>query len=237
MAKRWGCAAIVLTAAAVAGCETATTVEHPAGFRILTAFEIDQVSAGSAVALSNANAFGIGLNPQTTAITNTLGSAGSPVRAQAFGNVLTLNYASSQAVAAAGAAPFAQANGSAEIFVVGGGGGALINAISSAAAIGGASGNAQINMQFYGLSIGKVDFVFGTADALACCAPSLSAQTAVDGTGGPYSRQLRAAPISTVPGQVESKVDISVVSSALPILDSGQVSALARPSLSSSLGR
>jgi hypothetical protein len=196
---------------------------------------MDQIAAGSAVAVANANAVAIGIIPQTSTLTNTLASSSNPISAQPFSSGLTSNYASSQLVAFAGAAPFSQANGSTLVGVVGSGGGASIAAISTATALGSASGNAQISMQFYGLSIGKADLVFGSATATACCAPILDAQTRVTPTGGTHWQQLQASPISDVPGQVQSRVDISVVSSALPILDPGQVSVLTGPSLSSSL--
>jgi hypothetical protein len=231
MSNRRGCKATILAVAMVAGCET-TTIRTAGTARVLTGIEMDQISAGSAVAVSNANASAVGLAPQTTTVTSTLASSGIPVSPQPYSNLLTLNYASARAVASAGAALFAQANGSTQIGVDGGGGGASIDAMSTATASRSASSDAQINMQFYGLSVGKVDLVFGTATATACCASSLGVQSTADGAGGGYWRQLQASPISDVSGQVQGGIDISVVSSALPILDAGQVSAFVAPTSS-----
>lgn len=193
---------------------------------------MDRISAGSSAAASDANATALGPAPETTTVTNTLASSGIPVSAPPFLDLLTLNYAFSQAVASAGNAVTAEATGTTEIAVDGGGGGASINATSAGTAAGRTSSQAQINMQFYGLSIGRVDLTFGTAIATACCAPILAAQATADGAGGGYWRELQASPVSDVPGQVQSKVDISVVSSALPILDAGQVSSLVGPTWS-----
>jgi hypothetical protein len=236
MGTRWGRKMITLATAMLAGCQS-VAIQHPGKARLLAAFEMDQVSAGSALAVSNVEATALGRAPQTTATTSTLASSGVPVSAPPFLDLLTLNYAFSQAVASAGNAATAEAAGTTEIAVDGGGGGALINATSAGTAAGSTSSQAQINMRFYGLSIGRVDLVFGTAAATACCAPILGVQTTVDGAGGGYWRDLQASPVSDAPGQVQSRVDISVVSSALPILDAGQVSALIAPTLLQGIGQ
>jgi hypothetical protein len=149
-----------------------------------------------------------------------------------------LDYASSQATASASNAPFTEASGLVHIGVDGGGGGASIDAQSLANAAGSGSGASQINMQFYGLSIGgTADLVFGTAVASACCAPVGRAQTTAEGSGGGYSRSIEAFPVALVPGQLQSRIDISVVASSLPVLDAGQVSALIGPALLQSVGQ
>ena len=219
---RLGCAAIVLVTATVAGCATAP-LHSPAGRRLLSSTDMDQISAGSAAALSKADAFALGPAPETMAFATALSSSGYSVLAQPFASPLSLNYASTQSVASAQGASFARADALSHIAVDGGGGGASITAMSMAMAGGSETSHAQIDMQFYALSIGRVDLTFGSAIATACCAPSLAAQTTADGDGGGYWRQLEASPISNVPGQPQSQIDISVVSSALPILEPGQV--------------
>jgi hypothetical protein len=92
-------------------------------------------------------------------------------------------------------------------------------------------------MQFYGLSIGRVDLVFGTALAVACCAPTLEVQTTADAVGGGYSNELQGRPLSDIPGQLQSRVDVSVVSSSLPIGDPGQMLTFTAPPLSRSIGQ
>jgi hypothetical protein len=230
------CIAIILVATTVAGCGT-TAIQGRGVPRLLTGIEMDEVSAGSATAKANTRAVALGIVPQTTAATNTLASTGIPRSAPPFLNLLTLNYASSQAVATASNAWLTVADGSTNVAVDGGGGGAKIDAATTARAAGSGTSQAQIYLQFYGLSLGRVDLVFGTVIAAACCSPSLRAQTTADGTGGGYWSQLKAYPISVVSGQVQSTVDISVVSSALPILGAGQVSALIAPTLAQSIGQ
>ena len=84
-----------------------------------------------------------------------------------------------------------------------------------------------MSLQFYGLSIGHVDLAFGTATAAACCAPVLAAQvTANGGAGGPYSQEIKAFPLSATPGQIQSRADIAVISSSLPLLNAGQMMSL-----------
>ena len=109
---------------------------------------------------------------------------------------------------------------------------------SLANAAGSGSSASQINMQFYGLSIGRtVDLVFGTAVASACCAPVRRAQTTADGSGGRYSRSIAAFPVTVVPGQLRSRIDMSLVASLLPVLDAGQVSAQIGPAVLRSMGQ
>jgi hypothetical protein len=229
MSNRWSCLATVLIAATVAGCESAE-IRSTGGHRLLIGIEMDGVTAGSATAMVDVGAAALGLAPRTTATTDTLASSGILRSALPFLNLLTWNYASLHATASASNAPFTEASGLVHIGVDGGGGGASIDAESLANAAGSGSSASQINMQFYGLSIGRtVDLVFGTAVASACCAPVRDAQTTAEGSGGRYSRSIEAFPVSIVPGQLQSGIDISLVASSLPVLDAGQVSALIGP--------
>jgi hypothetical protein len=84
-----------------------------------------------------------------------------------------------------------------------------------------------LGMQFYGVSTARADLVFGLAAANACCAPDLGAEVkASGGAGGPYSIEIQGYPVSDTPGSVQSRVDIAVASSALPIVDPGQTMGL-----------
>jgi hypothetical protein len=228
MVKRVGCAAtIAITLLPLFACQPATPlIAHPGGSRLLTGVEMDQISAGSAIAISNAEATAVGLAGQTLAHTNTFTASSTPVPTQPFTNVFTLSYASLQAAAIAVRGAFNQASGAATIAVDG----VAIVANSTATAAGSPfSGSAQINMQFYALSIGTVDVAFGSATATACCAPSVVAQTTATAAGSGYSQQIQSTPIATVSGQVQSQVDIAVVSSPLPMLGAGQAAALTLP--------
>ena len=115
-----GCIAIILVATTVAGCGT-TAIQGRGVPRLLIGIEMDEVSAGSAAAMANARAFALGIVPQTTAATNTLASTGMPRSAPPFFNLITLNYASSQAVATASNAWLTVADGSTSVAVDGGG--------------------------------------------------------------------------------------------------------------------
>ena len=220
-------------AATVAGCgsgEIPTRVGH----RLLTGIEMDGVSAGSATAIADVRAVALGFEPRTTATTDTLASSGTQRSALPFSNLLTLNYASSQAIASASNAPFTEASGLIHIGVDGGGGGVSIDAESLANAAGSGSSASQITMQFYGLSIGRtVDLVFGTTEASTCCAPVGSAGNRAEGSGGGYSRSIEAFTVAIVAGQLQSRVDIAVVASSLPLLDAGQVSLIGTAPLQS----
>ena len=238
MSNRGSCFATVLIAASIAGCGSAEIRSTGSGHRLLTGIEMDGVSAGSATATADVRASALGLAPRTTATTDTLTSSGIFRPALPFLNLLTLDYASSQVMASASNAPFSEASGLVQISVDGGGGGASVDARSMANAAGSGSSASQITMQFYGLSIGRtVDFIFGTAVASACCAAARSAQTTAEGWGGRYSRSIEAFPVAVVPGQLQSRIDISVVASSLPVLDAGQVSALIGPSPLQSVGQ
>jgi hypothetical protein len=238
MGKRWERHAVFVAIFLVAGCESATSVRSgDSAHRLLTDTEMDQISVGAAAAFGGAGATALGPSPVTTATTDTLTSSGEPVSAKPFANLATSDYASSQTHALAANAPYSSANGSAQIAVSHASNSAAINASSVATAVGSGAGQAQIDLQFYGLSVGRVDLAFGSASATACCAASLAAQSAATAHGTGNWRQLKAAPLTDTPGQAQSRMDISIVSSTLPILDAGHVSALLAPTLSQSAGQ
>lgn len=196
--------------------------------RLLTPAEMDQVTVGavSAVAENQVEAQALGAGAaQTTTSASTLASSTGPVAGAPFA-YLSSNYSSSQATASAIGGQLAETSGSSHISVAANGG-AQIDAAGTAIAAGGERSQAQVSLQFYGLSIGHVDLAFGTATAAACCAPLLAAQVTANGrAGGPYSQEAQAFPLSTIPGQVQSRADIAVVSSSLPIVNAGQMMSL-----------
>lgn len=208
---------------------TSAGIAVPVRTKLLTAPEMERVTAGGVSVVAEnqveaqALAPGAGL-AQTTTSTRTLAvSNSSPVPGLPFAD-LSSNYSNSQATASAVGRQLAEASGSSHTSVIAKGGGAQIDAAGAASAIGGDQSQAQLSLQFYGLSIGHVDLAFGTVAATSCCAPVLTAQVTADGVaGGGYSQTIRASPVSTIPGQVQSRVDIAVVSSSLPLLDAGHV--------------
>lgn len=189
---------------------------------------MDQVTAGSAVAANAAAARALGSAPRTAVLSSALAYSGSsPIAGAPF-----LNYVSSQDMASASNGQSTQASGSSQIHVDSANGGASIDAKASSTAAGSETSHAQVSMQFYGVSTSRADLVFGSVAAVACCGPLVAAQVAVDsGAGGPYSRELRGVPLSDVPGQTQSRVDVAIASSALPILDPAQVVVARAPSL------
>lgn len=202
--------AIALALAIVAGCD-ATTNQSPGGPRMLTGFEMDQVTAGSAVAVDNAAAHARGFAPQTgvvgiaSAYSGNSPIAGAPI----------LDYANSQTTASASGSSFAQTSLSSQVSVDAGNGGATVDA--KAAATG---SQAQVTAQLYGIGTNRGDLVFGSVVVGACCGSVAAAQIDIDSTaGGPYSREFRSAPASATADQVQNRVDIATVSSELPLVD------------------
>lgn len=213
--------AIVLALAMVAGCD-ATINQRPGGARILTGFEMDQVTAGSAVAANDAAARGLGLAPQT----QVLGIASAYSGNGPIAGAPILYYANSQTTASASGGNFAQTSLSSRISVDGGNGGASVDARAAATGV----SQAQVTAQFYGISTNRADLVFGSVAAGACCGSDTAAGVEVESTsGGPYTSEVRSAPASTTPGQVQNRVDIAVASSQKPILDPAQVQAAGAP--------
>lgn len=198
--------------------------------KLLTAAEMDRVTVGASVGVENeveAQALAAGAGAaQTTASASTLAVSGSSPVAGAPFAYLSSNYSDSQATAAAIGGQLAEISGSSHISVAANGG-ARIDAAGTALAAGGDRSQAQVSLQFYGLSIGHVDLAFGTVVATACCAPVLAAQvTANGGAGGRYSQELQDFPLSATPGQIQSRADIAVVSSSLPLVSAGQMMSL-----------
>jgi hypothetical protein len=199
--------------------------------RLLTAAEMERVTVGTVGAVAENQAEAQALAPgagaaQTTASASTLAiSSSSPVAGTPFAH-LSSNYSNSQATASAIGGQLAETSGSSHISVAANGG-AQIDAAGTAIAVGGERSQAQLSLQFYGLSIGHVDLAFGTAAAAACCAPLLAAQVTANGVaGGPYSQEVQAFPLSAIPGQVQSRADIAVASSSLPLVNAGQMMSL-----------
>jgi hypothetical protein len=210
-----GRSAIVLALAMVGGCDV-TTIQRSGGARILTGFEMDRVTAGSAVAANAAAGRGLGYAPDTAALVNASAYSGN----NSIASSPFLDYAASQATASANGGNLAQTSLSSQISVDGVNGGVSINARASGTGM----SQAQVTAQFYGISTNRADFGFGSVAAVGCCGTNAAAQVDVDGTaGGPYSREFRGAPVSSTPGQVQSRVDIAIASSALPLLDPAQM--------------
>jgi hypothetical protein len=210
--------AAVLALVTVAGCKM-TTIQSSGESRILTAVEMDQITAGSATARSEATAQSLGFAPQTAVSATTQTSSGtSPIAGAPF-----VNYGASKATAAASNGEFAQAALSSRISVDGGNGGAWIATDATGTTAGNGPNRAQVSTQTFGISTTRADLVFGSVAAVACC-NSAAARADVDGgAGGAYSREFRGTSTSDMQGEIQSKADIAVVSSAQPLLDSAHM--------------
>jgi hypothetical protein len=217
-------AIVFLAIPMLAGCEAAA-VHSATGTRELSICEMDRITVGSASATIDIATHALAPDARTTSSTSTLAVSGSsPVAGPTFLAQVNLNYSNSQGAASAASARLAEVNGSSHTSVSSANGGASIDATGAAAAAGGGTGNAQLGMLFFGFSTSRADLVFGSANAAACCAPSPRAQVKADGAaGGPYSIEFEGYPLPDIPGQAQSRVDVAVASSALPIVDPGQV--------------
>jgi hypothetical protein len=216
----------------LAGCE-AVVVQSSGGSRILTPADMDRITVGSGGTAAAIAVAASALPPaaQASASSGTLSiSGGGPIAGPPFLGFLSSNYATAQGAASATSGESAAIAGSSHIFVSGGGGGASVDATVSAMAARGENSQAQLTIGFYGLTIGHVDFAFGTAIASACCGPSLEAQVTASGQGaGPYSAELQSYPLSGVTGHAQSRLDIAVASSTLPLFPPGQTLTLITP--------
>ncbi len=221
---------LVIPLAMLFGCEL-SAMPSTSGMRALATTELDRITVGSAGASIDLAAYALPPAAQTVATTNTLAISGSsPVISPPFLGGLSTNFSTSQGIASASSGQLAQTTGASHTSVSGANGGAAIDAVGASIAAGPGLGQTELSLQFQGFSTARADLVYGTAIATACCAPGLSAQVAVVGhAGGPYTAELQVHPGADQPGQVQSRVDISVVSSALPIIDPGQMMSLLTP--------
>ena len=214
MGNRLSRSAILLWLATIGGCDATINRSRGSG-RLLTNFEMDRVTAGSAVTANNAAAHGFGSAPNAVALGITsANSSTNPISAPLF------DYANSQVTASASGGNLAQTGIWSQISLEGPKGGASVDA----KAAGTGTRQAQVTAQFYGVGTNRADLAFGSVTAIACCGSDAAARVEVDSRAdGPYTQELRGTPTSDIPGQVQSKVDIAVVSSALPLLDPAQV--------------
>jgi hypothetical protein len=220
----------ILTLAILAGCALNLT-PGSSEMRALATAELDRITVGSAGASIELAASALPPAAQTTASTHTLAIAGSgSLAGPPFLGNLSENFSTSQGAASATSGQLAQTSGSSNTSVSGVNGGAAIEATATSLAAGGEMGRTQVNFQFQGFSTARADLVYGTASATACCAPALSAGVTADAqAGGRYSAKLQANYNSGGSDQVQSRVDLAVASSALPIVDPGQIMSLQTP--------
>jgi hypothetical protein len=87
------------------------------------------------------------------------------------------------------------------------------------------SGNslAEATTQFYGVSTKAADIVFGSIRSIACCGITAGTQVNVfSKSSGSYTTEVRDRPLVNRPGERQSRLDLAVVSSSLPLWPPGQ---------------
>jgi hypothetical protein len=147
-----------------------------------------------------------------------------------FVNAASSNYVSSQLSASAGNGQTATASGSNHVYADGEYGVTQIDAAATAVSTGGRASHAQVGMNFSGIRTSRANLAFGSVTAAACCAPFAEAQIELTGgASGPYTRELRSVSLSNTRGHIQMRTDIAVISSALPMIDPGQMSGLLTP--------
>jgi len=209
----------------LAGC-AATPSHSSRGPTLLTATEMDRVTVGAVGAIAESEIVAHALPPaaQAAGSADTLAvSSNGPIAGAPFLSHLSSNYSAAEATASAFSGQLAETSGSSHIFVSGASSWAWGDAAGVTIAAGGAVNQARISLQLNGFSIGPVTVFLGSAVAAACCAAMLQAQVTADGGGGPFSKELIGNPVSAIPGQLQSRLDIAVVASSLPLLDPGQM--------------
>ena len=207
----------VISPIITAGCAISESQSPRLPAHYLNETEMDRVTVGSARAASSVSAQAIGSTATAFTSTSDLVIASSrPINGAPF-----LSYATVQSRALAAEGESAQADGAGEIFAGSGptlGAGANVTAAATAT---GAGARAQVNVQLYGIvTTDHTALVFGTIDALACCAPHASGQATIDTLAeGPYVAGQYVLRTGTNPGAAESAIDFAVVSSPLPLVD------------------
>jgi len=89
---------------------------------------------------------------------------------------------------------------------------------------------AEATTQFYGVSTKTADIAFGSVRANACCGNAVEAQVNVYPEAvGSYTSELRDSRLVSAPGEKQSRTDLAVISSTIPLLQPGH--ALAAQSL------
>jgi hypothetical protein len=201
-------------ATVLTGCNT-TDVQRFRTPRILTSSDLEKITAGSSDARNEILAYAVGAAPEAT-VSGTVSafSADTPIMGMPISN-----YATIQGVA------FASGSERAETLLLSH---LSIDHLKREAELDGvavSSGNsrAEATTQFYGVSTKTADIVFGSIRAIACC--DVTAGTQVDvfsKLSGSYTTEVRNRPLVNVPGERQSRLDLAVVSSTLPLLPPGQ---------------
>jgi len=208
MSSGSGITTVVLVMGVLSACQ-ANVPRQSYAPRILTSLEMEHLTAGSSTAINDAMASALGSAPSTIAWgTSSADSENGRITP-------TLDYTSSKAQAFAHGENIARTRLSSSVSVSNNVGAAELDGFAD----GVGSNRAEATTQLYGISTKSAIVVFGSIDASACCDTDAKADANIlKKTTGLYTNELRNAWTSYTPAQRQSRVDISVVVSALPIL-------------------
>jgi hypothetical protein len=201
-------------ATVLAGCNT-TDAQRFRTPRILTSSDLEKITAGSSDARNEILAYAIGAAPEATvagtvsAFSSDTPMSGMPISA----------YAAIQGIA------FASGSERAETLLFSHLSLDHLNREAELDGVAVSSGNsrAEATTQFYGVSTKTADIVFGSIRAIACCDATAGTQANVfSKLSGSYTTEVRNRPLVNRPGERQSRLDLAVVSSTLPLLPAGQ---------------
>jgi hypothetical protein len=208
MSSGSGITMVVLVMGVLSACQ-ANVPHQSSAPRILTSLEMEHLTAGSSAAINDATASALGTAPSTMAWGTSSADSDNGLI------VGTLDYTSSKAQALAHGENIARTRLSSGVSVSNNIGTAALDGVAD----GVGSNGAEATTQLYGVSTKSAIVVFGSIAASACC--DTDAETHADilkKASGLYTNELRSSSKSYTPAERQSRVDISVVVSALPIL-------------------
>jgi hypothetical protein len=183
--------------------------------RILTNSDLEKITAGSSAARNEILADAIGAAPEAI-VSGTVSafSGDTPIIGMPISN-----FAMTQGKA------FASGSERAETLLLSH---LSIDHLNREAELDGvavSSGNslAEATTQFYGVSTKAADIVFGSIRSIACCDITAGTQVSVfSKSSGSYTTEVRNRPLVNRPGERQSRLDLAVVSSSLPLWPPGQ---------------
>ena len=200
-------------ATVLTGCNT-TDVQRFRTPRILTSSDLEKITAGSSDARNEILANAVGAAPEAT-VSGTVSafSGDTPIIGMPISN-----YATTQGIA------FARGSEGAETL--------LLSHLSidhlnreaelDGVAVSSGDSRAEATTQFYGVSTKTADIVFGSIRAIACCDTAATQVNVFSKLSGLYTTEVRNRPLVNMPGERQSRLDLAVVSSTLPLLSPGQ---------------
>jgi hypothetical protein len=188
---------------------------------------MDRITAGEAYATSTASAQATGANAFTSASNLSSVSSGSTNGAP------VVTYATLQGHALAAQAESAQASAAGQLAISNGTTAVIEATTTSSAKSTGPGARAQADIQLYAtLTTNQTAVVFGSTNAVGCCAPQPDAQAVPQPDGqammsiveqGAYTEGKQVHRMGTTPAAAESGIDVVEISSRLPLIDPSEL--------------